>query len=461
MKNRLDLDFSLATNQERIAFVTNYLNSPQFQMNPPTQNELETIANYVLWGKDPSSGKNVVQEKSIQIETRNSTWASTPVESYDALIESPTFNEAQFTQNSLAPTRSTKKSFSRAEARLQCPPHLLPTLEDLWHRIDILDLQICFYELDHGKRKNPPRPQLLSKFSQTEQLSLHEKTLKWPMYHYLKQRHLLVELRREQYVIRDTYKNSLLPMSPSLSEPESPFDPSIDLIVLPLGLSTPKTSLLFKEKNQLNPFTYSDEDLCHLNRIYWRTRRQLDPIIQNLDSAPSTYVFDFCNESHVISLITKYIESKVDFSINGADPTNTINALFSTLLYYIDFANLDPIQADLIHLKLQKHKINSEIAAYLNKTYHRAYTPNYISTILHQRIVPAICHAASFHKRQVGELFFPEEFKTCSCCGRTLLIDEINFMHRTRSRDGYSNRCKRCDSDARKKRKPKEAEHDT
>lgn len=455
MKNRLDLDFSLSTNQERVAFITEYLKSPQFQTSPPTESELETIANYVLWGKDPTTGKNVVQDKSIQIETRNSTWSTPSVESFDALIESPTFNEAQFTQSAISPARHHRSPFSRADARRQCPAHLLPTLEDLWRRIDTIDLQICYYELDHGKRQNPPRPQLLSKFSESDQIRLHEKAAKWPMYYYLKQRHLLVELRREQYTIRDSYQYSLLPnTAPALIEPETPFDIQTDFIVLPLGVVTPKTALMFKESNSLNPSTYSEEDLVELNRIYWKARRQLSYYERsNAEDDPDQIRIDFRNPSHVCALITKYFEAKTDFSAEGADPTNTLHSLYDTLFYYIDFANLEPIQADLIHLKLHKHKINSEIAAYLNKTYGRAYTPNYISTILHQRIIPAINRAAANHLHQVGELFFPEEFKTCTCCGRTLLIGEDNFMHRTRSRDGYSNRCKRCDSVERKKRK--------
>jgi hypothetical protein len=463
--NRLKLDFSLDTTTQRSDFLKNYLTDPQFTKCPPTPAELETMANYVLWGKDPISGKNVVQEKTIQIETRNSTWSapSASIESYDALIESPTFNEAQFTQSATVPTRHSREVFSRSAARQQCPTSLLPTLEDLWRRIDWLDLAICYYELDHDKRQNPPRPKLLSKFTTDEQLRIHEKTKSWSMYHYLKNRHLLGELRREQYTIRDSFTTSLLPnTTPAPIEPEPAFSFGSDVTVLPLGLKTEKNSLFFKEKDQLNPHTYSEDDLIRLNDLYWSTRRALKPYEglsyesnNSLWSEPhSQFVIDFRNPAHVAALLSKFSDFQDD--INSLTPdeagANPFQLLYDTMLYYLRFTELDQIQTDLISFKLQR-RTNPEIADYLNKHYGRAYTPNYISTVFRQRIIPKVAEAARAHYEQVGSLFFPEDFKTCNTCGKVLLRTEDNFMHRTRSRDGFSNRCKRCDSLARKKPK--------
>ena len=56
--NRLHLDFKLETTDERTAFLEQYLQQPQFQQRPPTESELETMANYLLWGKDPVTGLN-------------------------------------------------------------------------------------------------------------------------------------------------------------------------------------------------------------------------------------------------------------------------------------------------------------------------------------------------------------------------------------------------------------------
>ena len=46
----------------------------------------------------------------------------------------------------------------------------------------------------------------------------------------------------------------------------------------------------------------------------------------------------------------------------------------------------------------------------------------------------------------VQNLFFSEEFKKCSACGRTLLKSPRNFVRKSRSKDGYANKCKYCDN---------------
>ena len=53
-KNRLQLNFQLESAADRTAFVQEYLAALPFV---PTADELETISNYILWGKN-EKGKN-------------------------------------------------------------------------------------------------------------------------------------------------------------------------------------------------------------------------------------------------------------------------------------------------------------------------------------------------------------------------------------------------------------------
>jgi hypothetical protein len=73
MANRLHLDFSISGTDDRRNFVEAYVQRPEFIRSPLTEDELETIANYILWGKD-NDGLNCTQRGEIQIETRNKTW---------------------------------------------------------------------------------------------------------------------------------------------------------------------------------------------------------------------------------------------------------------------------------------------------------------------------------------------------------------------------------------------------
>lgn len=84
------------------------------------------------------------------------------------MMESPTFNEASLRRPTEARTKVAREVFSREDALAQCPPHLVPTFEELFKRIDRLEMQIHFYEFAHGKRKEEPRASLLRKFTEDE-----------------------------------------------------------------------------------------------------------------------------------------------------------------------------------------------------------------------------------------------------------------------------------------------------
>ena len=206
--NRLQLDFKLVTTDERAAFLEEYLKQPQFMKKPPTEDELETMGNYLLWGKDPVTGLNAKQAGLVDIETKHGTWdKNSNIESLEELMESPTFNEATLSPvNTIVPLKSKRESFSRAEALKNCPDFMVDTYQTLFRQIDELDLTINYYELAHNRRKNPPREELINKFSQEEQNALAERATHWNQYKYLKMRHELVELRREQYTLRDSYQ---------------------------------------------------------------------------------------------------------------------------------------------------------------------------------------------------------------------------------------------------------------
>ena len=164
MINRLHLDFQLETATERREFLNEYLKRTEFQLKPLSEEELEMCGNYLLWGKD-EDGKNSVQKKIVEIKTKKGTWDKKEDESLDALLEQPTFNEAQTFSTIGAPTKITREVFSRSKALKEAPPQLIPIFKDLFYQIDKLDLTLNYYDLAHGKRKNPPCEELLQQFT--------------------------------------------------------------------------------------------------------------------------------------------------------------------------------------------------------------------------------------------------------------------------------------------------------
>ena len=440
-QNRLRLDFTISGTSDRKDFVDHYVQRPEFISKPLTEDELETIANYILWGKD-GDGLNVTQRGEIQIETRNKTWQRDDTESLDAMMESPTFNEASLRRPTEARTRIQREVFDRQRALAECPAHLVPVFEELFTRIDKLELSIHFYEFAHGRRKEEPRAALIKRFSESEVEAAKQIASKWNQFKYLKQRHLIVELRREQFTLRDSYIEKHLrhtPPEPDLDPVHLDFDAEIP--VYPIGLvGTPFSNLIFKPAADLNPFTYTEKELDTLIHLYWNKSSSPRPVL----------FFDFGELEHVYELFGQLNE--LEEEIDTLPLESNLKKLLDTLRYYITLTDLNEVQSEILDLKINKVK-NQDIALYINKKYAKSYTANYISTVFRQKIIPQINETARFHALILENMCFEENFKKCNGCGQWLLIDAQNFVRKSRSKDGFSTKCKKCDRADRQRKK--------
>lgn len=437
MSNRLRLDWSINSSSERNKFIQEYLQNISFT---PTDDELEILSNYILWGKDPD-GTSAVQKGEFSIETRNKTWQRDDTDSLDAMLESPTFNESQI-NNTEARIKIERKTFDRQKTLAECPPELIQTYKNLFKRIDTLELGINIYELNHNKRKKPPRASLVKQFTQEEYNKIEQSTLKWNQFKYLKQRHHLVELRREQFTLRDTHKNKItrhIQIEPEYSSRAMDIDAEIP--VYPLGLiNSPIGTLIFKDKNQLYPRQFTTEQQNKIIRYYWLKKTELRPQL----------FFDFGELEHVYELFRQM--NDMEMSIDELPIDSNLRQLIDTLKYYVDIADLTEIQKDILDMKIQKLK-NQQIADIVNKKYDKSYTANYISTIFRQKIIPKINEIVKFHALIIENICFEENFKKCSTCNQMMLISSENFVRKSRSKDGFSSQCKICDKRSRQFKK--------
>lgn len=399
------------------------------------------IANYILWGKN-DDGNSVVDDGFVEIETRNKTWTRAAPESLESLMESPTFNELSFQPLTALRAKKHQENFSREEALSRATGILLDTFKDLFQRIDTLDYQIRYYEFTHNKRQNPPPETLSSKFSDETRAKLEDTTDSWTQWAYLKRRHLLVELRREQFTLRDSYAPPLQ-LAPSLDpvEPEPAPTFENDLPVFPLGLfnESKEAAILFRPREQLNPESFQNEDeLRALSKIIWKKQK-------DFDERPEKF-FDFRDLEHVYQLFQKLQEledTQIDIQTNF---------LIKTLQYYVGLAEISEAQKEILDMKIHKVK-NQEIADKINAKFNKGYTANYISTIFRQKIIPRINEAADLHHRILQNVFFEEEFKKCTYCGQSLLRSTDFFVKKARAKDGFAARCKKCDKAVRDSKK--------
>ena len=401
------------------------------------------MGKYILWGKDPETGKNAKQ-MGIHLETKHGTWDDTSVDSLDQLMEMPTFNEAALSALGTTQFRTKKQTFSREEALAEASPTVRESFLALFSQIDRLDLMIEQYELNHGKRTKPIRAELLNRFSEEELCTLRERVTHWNQYKYLKMRHELVELRREQYTLRDSYKKIMFSQpTEDYTEPFTlDFDVSVDVFPLGLKYDDVTSAHVFRTWRELDPDSIPDTDLRLISNLYWK--KEQSALSTSKSNQPNW--FDFRELEHVYQLLNYLFELR-DSAEEDTNFSNT-SPLLRTLQFYIDHAELSDIQREILDMKLHKKK-NTDIAWDINHKYNKTYTPNYISTIFRQRIIPRINEAAIMHKEIISNIFFPENFKRCSTCGELKLRCPENFTRKSRANDGFSSRCKICEKKAR------------
>lgn len=427
---KLKLDFTIPDRAGRLEFVNTLLESYH-----PNQSETELIANYILWGKDPNDTTD------YEIKTNFKAWQRREYESLEALKEAPGFNEAIVHPFATNRPKIPREVFDR-EHYLSIAGQYKDDLLALFTAIDELELRLNYYELDHNRRKKPPRDELLQRTKNHEEL--HNSTKEWSAARYLKEKHRLVELRQQQYIYKDCFaprrvsKTALAPVK---------MPQTVEIPVFPLGLryGDKVSSNLFKKifSNSLDPNDFSEEELWSLEKLLEEKEQELHSIREE-----GLQYVDFREEEHLLSLL-KIVEDFKD------EEDWTANAYRNTLLFYIGFAELPAPQLEVIRLKILGWK-NQDIADRVNEEFGKTYNVNYISTIYRQKAVKTIAKAVQTHLEAVENLFYPENFKKCTTCGKVLLRNTDFFAKRGKSSDGYSNRCKVCDRKKREEKKRKE-----
>jgi len=433
--NRLKLDFSLESAKERADFIETYIK----QLTNLTEAEATTIADYLLWGKT-EDGKPL--GAGTELKTK---WTKTnEAESLDAVLENPALSNIQlYSLNEAVILKKGRDVFSRKEARENAPDFLKKTFEDLWRLIDETELEINFYEERTGKRKNPPRKELLDRFEEDEVERIRARSQKLNQYKYLKLRHKLKDLRTEQFTIRDSYKYTLNVGQSMYMAKNRGVTFDFDVEVFPLGIKEGAVGEIIFNKD-FDPGALDEDQLNLINRLIWdkKKKEQQEKIkfdFRNLDSVYQLYLFK------------EETQDQIERSKEKSEVENNLVNLVETLKFYEDFADLTDVQKEILRLKEKKQK-NVDIAAYVNKKYGKSYTANYISTIFKQKIIVKINEAAKLHQDTIENCFFEENFKKCTDCGRILLLDKRNWVKKSRSKDGFQNRCKRCEKKNREKR---------
>lgn len=378
-----NLDFSIETAQERNLFVKEMLK----QYPNLSKTELELCSNYILYGKDEITGFSDVDLKKIYIKPKYGSYAKTEPVSLDELLESPTFSETIFQDNKHL-YKKEKISINRTT------DGEIIGMKQLWKDIDRVQQVMDTYE---GKIENDGTIPALS-----------EKQL----YQY---KHFLIELKKQQYFLKDNSKNTFIKKNNKGQWYNSPVSFQGNFNILPRGVVNSEHDLNFE-----NPYMSSLKD-------------ESQPFYK--------YYFDFTNKEHVCQLILFYEDLK-DMVRNN--PDSIIWNLLWTLDFYSYKANFSPQEKLIYELKKQRAN-NKEIVNELRKKLNIQHNENYISTLWRNKICEGIVAAAELNYDEYMMRDKINKWKKCNSCGKILLRDKRNFVQKSQSLDGLTGRCKICD----------------
>lgn len=193
------LDFTIESSSARNQFIS------QHDLSHLSKKELELCANYILWGKD-ADGTSSVDRKEIDIPTRFNSYKHRHIVSLDALLESPTFDEASL----LNPTayRNVKPTINKEKAST------VKGMKSLWKTIS-----------DYERLLQNPK------------LSSKQRYLL---------KHQLIQLRRQQYYLMDSIESKLVAHKNLSTFYPDATSSHLSYQVLPRGIMSSKDDPIFK-----------------------------------------------------------------------------------------------------------------------------------------------------------------------------------------------------------------------
>ena len=386
----------------------------------PSSTELEQMGSYILYGKD-ENGLNAYQRGEMLADRRYTSYHTKEDEnvSLDALLESPLADQQQFkpinyrNHNISAKTLIVRPKYDKNGNLINIGDADIPGMEELWHCIDKLDHWIAVLE----GRVAPEPTDLLFDDS----------------YRLYRLKHTLIDLRRHQYYLKDSYK------------------PTIHF----LAVMHPHAQYINWSSNAAYWISYAEWErrvnipyYPHISKNItdYETRIDEKSGILEVKWIVREHIFNWEDPNHIKALMRYYWNLRELFH----DKLDTDgNALLLDFQRYRRMAHLPPI-ADLV-LELRLHQMNGdEIADYMTNYYGIPCAKHHVFTLIGTHIPRAIALAVTKHRLLLTTP--PNHRKYCRECGKFLPCETLFFSRDNSRADKLSLRCKDCDKKIRKAR---------
>ena len=417
-KKAYSLDFTIYSAIDRVKAVTEILDSLD---TDPNNTDLEQMGDYILFGKDDKFLNARDRKEILQPHRRYDSWLTKDEknESLDALLENPnTAPEIETKQaNDNGPRYKILKPEIRrpkydSEGNLLDPGDSdIPGMVELWERIDILQERLEMY-----KGKKPPNDYVRN----------HPLT----SYQLYKFGHILIDIRRHQYYLKDAYKPTLKFFNAQQAgKPHYDFNVNTGLWLTPQEWCARKRNPKpFDLPQPALEDTPEDEN----GNLYWKI---------------SDNTIDYENPDHINALIDNYASLLKSSYAELNSPTRD---LCFDLELLVGEANLDEIEQFLLEQRVAHRNlfiIQKALAAEgILKTEIQ------LRRTMREYIPQKIARAAKARRLESEVLRGTLETLECTKCHKHYPKDILYFSRSRDKRTGYCSQCKDCQKATRERR---------
>lgn len=369
---RIELDYNIVTAEDRCAAIQT------IDFSKASTRDIERVANYILYGK---TEKGNALPEAKEISTKHSTWKKKEPESLDALMENVLFDEQTLKPaGQRSPYTNPKPTIDHVKDAN------IPGMQELWAAMAAVE-EYFEKEKENGK------------------------TLK---VYYL--RHLLIDLRKEQYVLKASAKPV---MHSSISIDSTPHE--IDWCT--------------DSGYAVQPLIMSVDNTEYRGPADWEWK------------VVAQHTIDFTNPEHIYHILDNYSSLRHQIYDN---PTSTTAFLLHAVEALVSKTKLAPSRYHILVRKVD-HAPNDIIAQELREKFGLDYAINYISTIWTKEICNAIAKTGQIDMDEWQARNLPHKWKTCIRCHTPKLRDLRFFTVKRNTYDGLSPICRDCAKKVTKK----------
>ena len=417
LKKPYSLDYSIERDIDRMHAVEDILD--KLERNPSPL-ELEQMGSYILYGKD-ENGLNAYQRGEMLADRRYTSYRTKEDEniSLDALLESPLADQQQFkpvshrNRNICARTIINRPKYDKKGNLLDIGDADIPGMEELWRCIDKLDHWIAVLE---GRVAPNPTDILFD-----------------DSYRLYRLKHTLIDLRRHQYYLKDSYK------------------PTIHF----LAVAHPHAQYINWSSDAAYWLSYSAWENKVNNTYYPNVSKNIADYETRIDEKSGDlevkwiirkHIFNWEDPTH-IKMLMRYYWNLHELFHDKLDTDG--NTLLLDFQRYRRMAALPRI-ADLV-LELRLHQMNcDEIIEYMRDYYGIQCAKHQVFTLIGSYIPRTIALTATKHRLLLTTP--PNHRKFCRECGKFLPCEPVFFSRDNSRADKLALRCKTCDKKIRKAR---------